>query len=74
MGISTEVYPDLNKLPKQLKYADAKTIPYVVLIGEEEFQKNEYSMKNMEAKTQVKFNREDLIQYLQSELKVNTSG
>jgi len=32
-GISTEIYPDQGKLKKQMKYADQKQIPYVVLVG-----------------------------------------
>jgi histidyl-tRNA synthetase len=46
-GISTELYPDLVKLKKQLAYADAKGIPYVLLIGENEIQTQTLTIKNM---------------------------
>ena len=35
-GIPSELYPDTSKLQKQLKYADAKGIPLVLLLGPEE--------------------------------------
>ena len=35
-GIPAELYPDASKLQKQLKYADAKGIPLVLLLGPEE--------------------------------------
>jgi histidyl-tRNA synthetase len=46
-GIATELYPDLVKLKKQLAYADAKGIPYVLLIGENEIQTQTLTLKNM---------------------------
>ncbi|RZK62099.1 MAG: histidine--tRNA ligase [Hymenobacter sp.] len=35
-GIPAELYPDAGKLPKQFKYADAKGIPLVLVLGPEE--------------------------------------
>ena len=35
-GIPSELYPDASKLQKQLKYAEAKAIPLVLLLGPEE--------------------------------------
>ena len=35
-SIPTELYPDAGKLPKQFKYADAKGIPLVLIVGPEE--------------------------------------
>ncbi len=35
-GIPSELYPDASKLQKQFKYADAKGIPLVVVMGPEE--------------------------------------
>ncbi|WP_310391753.1 histidine--tRNA ligase [Hymenobacter sp.] len=35
-GIPSELYPNATKLQKQLKYADAKGIPLVLLLGPEE--------------------------------------
>lgn len=68
LGISTELYPDQNKLPKQLKYADSKNIPFVILIGEEEYTQHQYSVKNMVETLQEKFDREALLAFLKKEL------
>ncbi len=35
-GIPAELYPDASKLQKQFKYADAKGIPLVIVLGPEE--------------------------------------
>ena len=35
-GIPSELYPDATKLQKQFKYADAKGIPLVLVLGPEE--------------------------------------
>ena len=35
-GIPSELYPDVSKLQKQFKYADAKGIPLVIILGPEE--------------------------------------
>lgn len=46
-GVAAEAYPDLAKVKKQLDYANAKQIPYVVLIGSEEIQTGKLTVKNM---------------------------
>lgn len=51
-GIATELYPAAAKLKKQLAYADAKNIPYVILIGESEMQEGVFSLKDMATGTQ----------------------
>ena len=52
-GISTELYTlPSAKLDKQLKYADKKQIPYAVIIGPEEKDKNVVVLKSMKTKEQ----------------------
>ena len=46
-GIATELYPTSAKLKKQMAYADAKNIPYVILIGGDEIASGELTLKNM---------------------------
>ena len=50
-----------NPLEKQLKYADHKRIPYVVIIGPEEAKSNNLTVKNMQERTQDKTTIEDFI-------------
>ena len=46
-GIRTEIYPDTSKMKKQMSYANAKLIPYVVLAGENEMEQGKITLKNM---------------------------
>lgn len=51
-NINTEVFPTLDKIDKQLKYADKKGIPYVIIIGPDEAAKNLVTLKNMDSDQQ----------------------
>ena len=46
-GIRTEVYPDAAKMKKQMSYANARAIPFVALVGEDEIKTGTVSLKNM---------------------------
>ena len=35
-GLRVFVYPDADKIGKQIKYADAQHIPYVAIVGDDE--------------------------------------
>ncbi|OGY27516.1 MAG: histidine--tRNA ligase [Candidatus Woykebacteria bacterium RIFCSPHIGHO2_12_FULL_43_10] len=53
-GINTEVYLDTDaKLEKQLKYADAKGIPFAIILGPEEAEKAVVNLKNLSTKEQT---------------------
>ncbi|WP_316798997.1 histidine--tRNA ligase [Pedobacter frigidisoli] len=53
-GIAAELYPSSAKLKKQMAYADAKNIPFVVLIGGDEMANGELTVKNMQSGEQTK--------------------
>jgi len=63
-GIAAEIYPSSSKLKKQMVYANAKNIPFVILIGEEEIQKGLFTIKNMESGDQQQVNESDLFKLL----------
>lgn len=47
-NINTQIYEETNaKLEKQLKYADRKNIPYVIVAGPEEKEKKTLKLKNL---------------------------
>ena len=46
-GLRVDVYPDAAKLKNQFKYADARGIPFTVLIGENELSQGKAMLKNM---------------------------
>ncbi|MBN8826541.1 MULTISPECIES: histidine--tRNA ligase [unclassified Spirosoma] len=58
--IAAEVYPDLAKIKKMLDYANAKSIPFVVLIGSEEVQTGLLTLKNMVTGEQRKVSVEEI--------------
>lgn len=46
-GVPAEIYPDSIKIGKQMNYANAKGIPYVIMAGENERNEQKYTLKNM---------------------------
>lgn len=64
-GISVEIYPDTTKMKKQMSYANAKQIPYVAIIGENEMNEGKIMLKNMETGEQSLVTPEELINITQ---------
>lgn len=60
-GISVELYPDCAKMKKQMAYANAKGIPFVVLAGESEINQGKVTLKNMLTGDQQLVSAEELI-------------
>ncbi len=63
-GISCELYPEPSKFDKQLKYANKRHIPFVILLGEDEINKNLITIKNFATGEQVQLVMPDLIQFI----------
>ncbi|MCT1531231.1 MULTISPECIES: histidine--tRNA ligase [Sphingobacterium] len=63
-GIAVELYPSAVKLKKQMGYADSKGIPFVLLVGEEEVESGQLSLKDMKTGEQQKVSIEELIEKL----------
>ncbi len=65
VNVNCEIYLDENApFPKQLKYADKKGIPYVLIIGPEETENNTVTLKNMKTGEQRTTNLEQIIKQL----------
>jgi len=52
-GVAAEIYPDAAKFDKQMKYANKRGVPFVILTGDEEREKGMISVKNFISGTQV---------------------
>ena len=65
-GISVELYPDCAKMKKQMAYANAKGIPFVVLAGESEINLGKVTLKNMLTGDQQLVSTEELIAIITS--------
>ena len=63
-GINSEIYFEPEKLGKQIKYADKKKIPFVVIRGEDERDLNEITIKSMASGKQKTIPLNQLISYL----------
>ena len=61
-GIRTEIYPDSAKMKKQMGYANAKEIPFVVLVGENEMNTGKLTLKNMTTGEQTQVDIDELIE------------
>ena len=68
-GINVELYPDADKIKKQMNYANNNKIPFVALIGEQELKENLITLKNMDSGEQLKLKPEDVIQTLDNHIK-----
>jgi histidyl-tRNA synthetase len=62
-GIHTEFYPDASKFSKQLKYANANAIPYVIFDGKGN-QPDSYELKDMHSGEQHFHSFNDIISLL----------
>ena len=61
LGLAAELYPSTAKLQKQLKYANDRKVPYVVIIGAEESAAGMLSLKNMETGAQEQLSSADFL-------------
>lgn len=61
-GLSAEIYPDNVKMKKQMAYANAKNIPFVVLAGDSEIEAGKVTLKNMITGDQTLVSIDELIE------------
>jgi histidyl-tRNA synthetase len=58
-GLRVLVYPDAEKIGKQIKYADSRGIPFVALLGENEIRDDTVTVKHLAAQTQDTWRQSD---------------
>lgn len=46
-GLRVDLYPDADKLGKQFKYAAARAVPFVLIVGDDEDARGEVTIKDM---------------------------
>ncbi|PKP53076.1 MAG: histidine--tRNA ligase [Bacteroidetes bacterium HGW-Bacteroidetes-1] len=63
-GINSEIFPEADKMKKQLRYADQKNIPVVILAGEEEVKNKQFTVKWMQSGEQQTIQAEKLVELL----------
>lgn len=67
-GIDTQVWFDLDGLGKQLKYAAARGIPYVIIIGPDEAAANIVTLRNLATGEQQQIARTEIVKIMREKL------
>src|SRR6266550_3747347 len=65
-GLRVDVYPEADKMGKQFKYASARGIPFVAIIGEDERARGEVAIKDMKSGEQQSVKRSNVASELQN--------
>jgi histidyl-tRNA synthetase len=65
-GLRVDLYPEADKMGKQFKYASARGIPFVAIVGEDERARGEVAIKNMKSGEQRSVKRWDVAGELQN--------
>lgn len=60
-GIRAEIYPDAAKMKKQMSYANAKMVPFVAIVGENEMKEGKVTLKNMASGEQSLVTPDELV-------------
>lgn len=63
-GVSAQLYPDCAKMKKQMQFANAEGVQFVVLIGDSELAAGTATVKNMADGTQVTVPQADIVNAL----------
>jgi len=64
-GLHVDLYPEPDKLGKQFKYAAARGVLFVVVMGDEERERGEVAIKNMRTGEQQSVKRDAVAAQLQ---------
>lgn len=63
-GMNVEVYPDTKGIKKQFKYANRHGFKIVIVAGADEFEKQEWQVKELQTGTQTAVKEEELRQFV----------
>jgi histidyl-tRNA synthetase len=65
-GLRVDLYPEADKLGKQLKYASSLGVPFVAVLGADEQAKGQVALKDMRSGEQRAIAREELAAFVKS--------
>jgi len=65
-GVRADLYPEPTKMKKQMKYANDRQVPYVIVIGSDEVDSGQLTFKNMVEGSQEKADISDVIKKLKA--------
>jgi histidyl-tRNA synthetase len=64
-GVRVEVYPEPDKLGKQMKYAASRNMPFAAILGGDELARGEVTVKNLVSGEQQSVPRQDVARAIQ---------
>jgi len=67
-GLEIDVYPEADKIAKQLKYAASRNVPFVVIQGDDERARGEAAIKDLRSGEQTSLPRSGAAAFLRSKL------
>ena len=67
-GVRTQLYCEQKKFKAKMSYADKLSIPYVVLIGEDEMAAGVVAVKNMQSGEQVKLSPAEAAKFIKEDI------
>jgi len=65
-GLRVDVYPDADRVGKQVKYASARGVHFVAILGDDERERGEVAIKDLRTGEQTTVPRADLGEFLRS--------
>lgn len=65
-GIKADIYPSDAKMQKQMKYANNRNVPYVILLGAKELENSSFVVKNMTEGSQREYNLSQVEDFIAS--------
>jgi histidyl-tRNA synthetase len=65
-GLRVDLYPEADKMGKQFKYASARNIPLVAIVGDDERKRGEVAIKDLKSGEQRSVKRVDVVSELQN--------
>lgn len=63
-GIKADIYPSAAKIQKQMKYANKREVPWVILLGEKELEEKIFVVKDMEAGQQTSYSLSEVSRFI----------
>jgi histidyl-tRNA synthetase len=67
-GLRADAYPEADKLGKQFKYASARHVPFVAIVGDDERARGEVAIKDMRSGSQTSVPRADAASFVANAL------
>jgi len=73
-GLRVDLYPEPEKLGKQFKFASSRGVPFVAVIGDEEREKRQVSIKDMQNGQQHSLLRAEVVEFVKGLLTQRRKG